>query len=500
MLRLGDWVGSARTVKVQLKPVGTESDASVPIYEWSFSVGGTDTQVSLTNLPVGVYTVRAFPATSGRWLRTEGKLLTEVPWVFAVPTGATKVTVYWDPLPGATGYRVRWGAQSGNYPFSSAYLPATPGTDVHRYTVTGLTSEVEYFFVVEAEYDGLWGPPSVEDSAVPHVGAIPWDTENPWQIINAVEAQLPPDMRANPWDDVWVLGPDGKIYTRLGVFPRDGEILPERNAILGRDGELYPLPVGSPVSSTGGLSLTLEPQAGPYRRVRSPDGYGGVSGRLYLPLSTQITRGSGSKDMPYTYVGSSRQRGEVDTGLAYNPEKLWWMPFIRIHPKQQETVDFYYPSRMLFPDASPREVDPDERRFLPGQWVSIRYWIARDVVSSFIAGRNMYWELTVVHLRAPNPHKTELARVKRVHSIAQVLSPGDSLSWQPTGSQIFGLEWDDGSYYRSGSWRRWINVSGTESGSYPTRGQRIGGVVIINWDETAPFWRERDINIQLPQQ
>jgi hypothetical protein len=54
-----------------------------------------------------VYTVRAFPVSPGRWLRVEGKLLTEVPWFFAAPTGANKVTVYWDEVPGATGYRVR---------------------------------------------------------------------------------------------------------------------------------------------------------------------------------------------------------------------------------------------------------------------------------------------------------------------------------------------------------------------------------------------------------
>jgi hypothetical protein len=56
--------------------------------------------------------VRAFPVSPGRWLRVEGKLLTEVPWFFAAPTGANKVTVYWDGVPGATGYRVRWGTTS----------------------------------------------------------------------------------------------------------------------------------------------------------------------------------------------------------------------------------------------------------------------------------------------------------------------------------------------------------------------------------------------------
>jgi hypothetical protein len=39
-VRLRDWVGSAQPVKVQLKPVGRESDATVPIFEYSASVGG----------------------------------------------------------------------------------------------------------------------------------------------------------------------------------------------------------------------------------------------------------------------------------------------------------------------------------------------------------------------------------------------------------------------------------------------------------------------------
>jgi hypothetical protein len=81
-VRLADWVGSARQVKVQLKPVGTENDLDVPIFQYRALVGGTDTVVRLDNLPAGVYTVRAFPESPGRWLRVEGKLLTEVPWIF----------------------------------------------------------------------------------------------------------------------------------------------------------------------------------------------------------------------------------------------------------------------------------------------------------------------------------------------------------------------------------------------------------------------------------
>lgn len=64
--------------------------------------------------------------------------------------GASKVTVYWDEVPGATGYRVRWGLQSGSYPNASGVLPGS----ARRYTVSGLVSEQEYYFVVEAEWNG----------------------------------------------------------------------------------------------------------------------------------------------------------------------------------------------------------------------------------------------------------------------------------------------------------------------------------------------------------
>jgi hypothetical protein len=82
-------------------------------FQYRASVGGTDTVVRLDNLPAGAYTVRAFAVASGRWLRTQGRIVTEVPWIFAAPTGANKVTVYWgrsarcNGLSGALGHNER---------------------------------------------------------------------------------------------------------------------------------------------------------------------------------------------------------------------------------------------------------------------------------------------------------------------------------------------------------------------------------------------------------
>lgn len=477
-------------------------------------MGGVETEVELTNLPPGVYTVRAFPVASGRWLRTEGQLITEVPWIFAVPTGANKVTVYWDPVPGAMGYRVRWGVQSGVHPNASPLLAA----DTRRFTVDGLVSEQAYYFVVEAEYNGVYGAPSEEDSAIPHEGAIPWDTSDSYQIIAAVESQAPLDMRAGPNDDIWVVGPDGAVYTKGGgSFPADGEVSLEQNAVFAMDETVYPLPTDA-WEETGVMQDTLPADAGPYRRVRSPNGFKGVRGRLYLPMDTQISLGAritnlkkvvrlpdGTKrtvwepnqvvfDAANTYIGSHSRKGEVDAGLQYNPARQWWMPFISSNPDPKRKQD-----PLLFPDAANREVDPNENRFLPGQWVNVRYEITRDVVYFNIIGRNMYYEEKTIRLRSFNPHRGgETIQVKRVHSISHVIGWHDEHTrerrqWYPTGSTIRGMGWDSGKYLnQNGNWTSWSQAS--QNGSYPRRDS------IINWVVVVPYSVERDINIQLPRQ
>lgn len=115
-----------------------------------------------------------------------------------------------------------------------------------------------------------------------------------------------------------------------------------------------------------------------------------------------------------------------------------------------EEPEYLYPLRpfrIIFPDAAGREVDKNEKRFSPGQWIRLRYEVvSADVVALNTFGRNMYWEYTRVFLRAPNPHRTNGVKVKRVHSVALVLRAGESLTWKPTGSYIRGLAWDYGEY------------------------------------------------------
>jgi len=150
-LRLGDWGGHpSRVISVEFraKAVGTESNPDAPVYVQTVGIVASSAEVDVElTLPAGAYTVQA---KASHWLRGEDVVLTSVPWIFAAPTGANKVTVYWDEVPGATGYRVRWGTASGVYPNVSSVQSG----DARMLSVTGLTSEQEYYFVVEAERNG----------------------------------------------------------------------------------------------------------------------------------------------------------------------------------------------------------------------------------------------------------------------------------------------------------------------------------------------------------
>jgi hypothetical protein len=323
-VRLADWVGTARQVKVQLKPVGTENDPNVPIFQFRALVGGTDTVVRLDNLPAGVYTVRAFPESPGRWLRVEGKLLTEVPWIFAAPTGANKVTVYWDEVPGATGYRVRWGTTSGSYPNSSAVLPAT----ARQYTVSGLLRDREYYFVVEAAYNGLWGPPSEEDSAVPHEGAIRWDSGNVSWIMEDVRRVTGSTAGRDMLD---VLGPDGLIYSDSGVRHPTTFFDVSRLVFTLTDFPSFEIPV-----TNAGREELENTCTGPYRRVRArgDQNITAVRATFWIPSTfsprfpyTQIFIPSEvdnpdnprrPADTPYMYFGFAFSGLDVEGGLMYH--------------------------------------------------------------------------------------------------------------------------------------------------------------------------------------
>lgn len=113
----------------------------------------------------------------------------------------------WHSPIGATGYRVRWGTVSGSYPNSSEVLPA----DARQWSITGLVTEQTCYVVMQAEYNGLWGPPSEEDSAIPHEGAIPWDSGDASAILQAVRNII----GGVPHGELFVLSPARTITWRM---------------------------------------------------------------------------------------------------------------------------------------------------------------------------------------------------------------------------------------------------------------------------------------------
>jgi hypothetical protein len=309
-LQLSDWGGHpSRVISVEFraKAVGTESNPDAPVYVQTVGIVAPSAEVDVElTLPAGAYTVQA---KASHWLRGEDVVLTSVPWIFAAPTGANKVTVYWDEVPGATGYRVRWGTASGVYPNVSSVQPA----DARMLSITGLTSEQEYYFVVEAERNGVWSAPSEEDSAVPHVGAIPWDTRDAASILQAVRS-----LTGNVYGDISVLSPDGVYYSSIG-----GVVQSESPAPLQCD-----TAQGVVETSDGGLLMPLQMEdrgeaissilqkrhhTGPYRRIRTDSEHPciGARGNFFLP--------------PYRAIlpGSRHCRSAVRCDDARDPKEIW---------------------------------------------------------------------------------------------------------------------------------------------------------------------------------
>jgi hypothetical protein len=92
---------------------------------------------------------------------------------------AGNVKLAWDPVAGATGYRLHYGTASGNY---SSNIDATNQTTI---TVLGLTDGVTYFFAVKAYNSSTTSAFSNEVNAIPASSPSPFpDTTPPAQPKN----------------------------------------------------------------------------------------------------------------------------------------------------------------------------------------------------------------------------------------------------------------------------------------------------------------------------
>jgi hypothetical protein len=502
-LQLSDWGGHpSRVISVEFraKAVGTESNPDAPVYVKTVSIVAPSAEVDVElTLPAGAYTVQA---KASHWLRGEDVVLTSVPWIFAAPTGANKVTVYWDEVPGATGYRVRWGTASGLYPNVSSVQPA----DARMLSITGLTSEQEYYFVVEAERNGVWSAPSEEDSAVPHVGAIPWDTRDAASILQAVRAVI-----GNvPRGQLDVLAPDGRYYTEDSfgnpVVTAPPGIYHSETSSINYQGLEVPLTR----TRTEALENT---KTGPYRRVRTDSGAQCVGARasFYLPPvidpnfgnvyiyinSTYKVGGEPTEDTPCIYFGIAFPGTDMEGGLMFHAAGRQGISYPRWQP-------YLVPSLTRTPNGQPvlggdprnprNHILYDSSNGSFGYYLDMQlnpvdfpfglFWVKLTTLSVRaydLFAEDAAFSHTYVGFAPSVPATGQGVRVRRVHSIAQRRQAVGSRGYARSDSFIIGVGVDydplifgvdlgqpaEVYRYRNGSfsWQRWTEDLSDQPGS-----------------------------------
>ncbi|WP_158606505.1 fibronectin type III domain-containing protein [Paenibacillus ginsengarvi] len=106
-------------------------------------------------------------AASNEKSATPQASLPGVPVLQAPAAGNGQVTLSWNPVSGALGYKIYVGTTSGQYGSEAA----TVGGSVYGHSVTGLANGTTYYFVVKAKNTGGDSAASNETSAVP--GTVP---------------------------------------------------------------------------------------------------------------------------------------------------------------------------------------------------------------------------------------------------------------------------------------------------------------------------------------
>ena len=299
--------GSASTGTVTLSSAAPSGGAVVSLASDSTSAtvpasvtvaaGQTSATFPVSTTAVSAAATATITATYGGVSKTAALSITQAAStasldLAAAATGATKVTLYWNGIAGASGYNVYRSTVSGG-PYSLIASNVTtadtgPGmTGNFMYSDTaGLATGTEYFYVVWAVQSGMETVQSNEASDIPQAGAVPWDTGDPVQILDAettqLNAVLPPDIDPDTGDFIpaevgllTVQGPDGVIYESadtegdpVTAYGPSGSFDSTNNQIVLNDGTTIPVPAPNDTSSLGtgsntAFSSSLKPAALP---------------------------------------------------------------------------------------------------------------------------------------------------------------------------------------------------------------------------------------------
>jgi len=421
----------------------------------------------------------------------------------AISTGSGKIGIYWDGVPGVTGYNVYRGLTSGGENYASPVNGSTPitvptytGGNVYMLTDSGLTNGTEYFYTVKAIGPLGLSNPSAEVSETPSADAVPWDSEDPYAITSAIQSQLPVTV-----DYIRAAGPDGQIYDswQSAALPPDGQVIAGTSLARMSSGQIIPLPndQGEFYSSSGGMGgmapVPLGHSDGPYRRVLSKESFtvnqqtvdvAGAQGDFYLPDANAIRLASGTRDTPYIYLGHDKPGvANTDAGVKYLGQPTYdWIVF---HASRLASNQWRYDQTHIINFAF-----RGRRNFLGGQTAWMYYRILQGVGATvvIVAAWNGLWESELVCLANAYPAKQRTARVKRAHSIAQGAPPD---VYRKTNSHIWGEAVDhmllrDTQHYGYD----WTNVVTYEEGCYPPPSTGI-----VTWNPVTPFVKETEIDL-----
>jgi hypothetical protein len=315
----------------------------------------TFTNAGLQALTTYTFRVRAYNAAGTSAYTNQASATTLDPstdphppgYIAAYATSNSSIRVFWDQVDNATQYRIYRRTTNGAYPQSpTRTVNVVTGTE-HYVDDTGLTANVDYYYVVTAVVNGTESERSEEDSHFPSDDAIPWNS-TPTAIVSKVKSlgtgiEIPYGVPPGNTD---VMGPNNVSYSDASQSPYMTEgVLDLVNWKQVFNG--YEAPMGAfewKVPIAGGQQPPPQTQqVGSFRRVTTDEGdYTGVTGWAYLPKyggsDLSIRKDATIKESACVYVGCSGTGGgriiEVDAGVAFEkaagsmPNR--WQPFIRI--------------------------------------------------------------------------------------------------------------------------------------------------------------------------
>ncbi len=518
---------------------GTSEEEAIDIYTFVGNGKALQRQYTLPADSTGKITVTFSPGAVGspicNGIEVLSAPLAAPTNLQALCTGDSKIALYWDAMPGATGYNIYRGLGAGGENYTTPINGATPvspnstsypGSPTLMYSDTGLTNGTIYYYTIRAIYPTGISSVSSEDSEAPDSSGVPWDTRNSGSITNAIRnayANDAPDINA-----LHVVGPDGTIYdSRMqGPQPPDGVIKPGDNELEFPNGDstLLPSPEVSYDSNNNFVPLVRGAvywpgTHGPNRRVVSAPGFHGVIGDVYLSnpsVDPTTKKPVGDKandadiyhgDTPEMHLGSHFQdpnkkgNDEVDAGVTYGPRG--WGVYLRINgigvspasPKDPtKATDPNNPLKALFAYAYDDRIPFNTRVTMgffqyptPASMNVPPKRLCLITVARSLGPGGSYITLAGPSRLPQDPNKLQYLTMKRVHAIAQRFKKG---SYTPPGKRSpqdsISLAAISGGYPTLSNWKgvHWGEPDNTITGDF-------GPGQLLDQNGKWNFWTQR---------